>query len=85
MAVYTDSSCYSFLVSLIKLTIVKAVFSQNGLESQSEGAAQTMDVSDVQSIIHSLYQRAHESSWGQVSQKHSAELMINWLLNVYDW
>lgn len=70
---------------MVRLATVKQVFFQNGLEGQSEGASQTMDVSDVQSVVHSLYQQAHDDRWGQVSLKHCAELMINWLLNVYDW
>ena len=73
------------LVSLIKLTLVKEVLLDRGLDRQADGAAQTVDVSDVQAIVHSLYERAQNDTWGQVPRKHCAELMINWLLNVYDW
>jgi dystrophin len=71
-------------MSLIKLTLVKEVFIQRGLDRQADGVAQTVDVADVRDIVHSIYDRAQNDTWGQVPRKHCAELTINWLLNVYD-
>ena len=66
-------------VSLVKLRAVKEVLSTVDRE--------TIDVRDAHDLVAKVYQLNKDGTWGGVDDAHvdlCAELMLNWLLNVYD-
>ncbi|XP_065834328.1 dystrophin-like isoform X2 [Oscarella lobularis] len=66
-------------MSLVKLRAVKEVLSTVDRE--------TIDVRDAHDLVAKVYQLNKDGTWGGVDDAHvdlCAELMLNWLLNVYD-
>lgn len=68
-------------MDLLNLSAAIEAFDSHGLRAQND---KLIDVTDMITVLHSVYEQMAKEHPGLVSVPLCLDLLLNWMLNVYD-